>query len=1026
MNAVFEQPAWLWWLAAAPVFAIVAGANFLNMSGLRRWTSVLLRVCLLGLLAALLAGLHLTRTTNKVAVVAVLDLSESTRGYFSSGRAPTWDGTSPDNPASFARAFLRRAIPKRGPEDLLGVVVFDGSALAVAAPSAGPLGDIRPVGPGTAGTNIADALRLAQSVIPADAAGRIVLFSDGNQTSGDALRAIKDSRGTDTQARARRGTVRIDVVPLSFALTSEVVAEGLDAPPVAPAASTINLRLTLRATGASTGTVRLLREGKPVDLSTSAQGDGLRVELAPGINTIMLEVPLAGGRVHRFEAVYEPDNQADALSGDTIVQNNAAKAFTITPGQGSVLVVDGVSDGSPNGAGRTLSRALERAGLDVTTAAPQAFPDDLLSLENFDLIILQNVGIDELPLEAHDRLGLFVRELGGGLVMSGGPDSFAAGGWRNTKIADMLPVLVDPPDRVIAPEVATVFVIDNSGSMNRYILGSTKSQQTIANEATALAILSLDANDLVGVIEFNSQASVVVPLTKNDRPKEIAEEVRNIGTGGGTNVPAGLERALEMLAGVTAKQKQIVLLTDGKSMHEHRLPELAEQAAGASIRLNTIAVGDDADRKMLAEIASIGKGTYFDADNPNALPRIFLKAVRVVRTPAIREAPFVPRIINDASPVTLGLGTPPALGGLNLTQRRNDPTVATAMVSPKGEPVLASWPVGLGTVVAFTSDAHAWAASWIDWPGYERLWAQIVRAASRPIGNAGVQSTASIRDGVVRLRLEAARDSGEPWSGLRVPATVFAPSGSTTQVLLEQTAPGVYEAKSPAGESGSYVAVIKPAGATVGRERFAASITGATSQENPELRFLSSNDALLAQLAGAGGGKLLDPAEPTATRLFDRATVQPSVALVTLWKPLMVALLVVLLLDVACRRVAWDRFVSEEFREKTEARAQALSDRIARAAPESIGGLRRNAESRGSAIGHADALGLSTQDAQTLARAARDQRRARRLAQATPAQTPAQPPTVPPDEKPGPSQPRQDEPGGLLAAKRRAAKRFDE
>jgi hypothetical protein len=70
---------------------------------------------------------------------------------------------------------------------------------------------------------------------------------------------------------------------------------------------------------------------------------------------VVIETPLPMGRVHRFRAAYEPDPEGTGFSGDTLADNNSGESFTITPGRGSVLLVDGVSQGDRQGAGLTLA-----------------------------------------------------------------------------------------------------------------------------------------------------------------------------------------------------------------------------------------------------------------------------------------------------------------------------------------------------------------------------------------------------------------------------------------------------------------------------------------------------------------------------------------------------------------------------------------------------------------------------------------------------------------------------------------------
>src|SRR5690606_1011948 len=87
---------------------------------------------------------------------------------------------------------LRALDQSRGPDDLLGVVVFGQDAAAIATPTRASIAgrdlDLRLA----EGTNLAGALRLAGALIPPDASGRLLLISDGNQTLGDALAATRE------------------------------------------------------------------------------------------------------------------------------------------------------------------------------------------------------------------------------------------------------------------------------------------------------------------------------------------------------------------------------------------------------------------------------------------------------------------------------------------------------------------------------------------------------------------------------------------------------------------------------------------------------------------------------------------------------------------------------------------------------------------------------------------------------------------------------------------------------------------
>lgn len=1017
-----EEPVWLW--AVAPAAAVtIGGAWLINaVSPLRRWVGVAVRLVLLLVIGALLAGVSAQKQTDRVAVIGLVDVSASVSRL---ARLQTGAGGVQQSPEEAVRAFLLGASAGRRPDDAMGVVAFAGVPMVAAPPQRADVSD-RPwdaVVPES--TDIAAAIRTARGLIPADATGRVVLFTDGNQTLGDAVRAAEEA-AADARTRGVP-PLAIDVVPLSFRLEQEVAIDSVDAPPSAGAESSVSVRVVLSATSPASGTLRLLVEGAETDINGDAAGLGRRVELREGLNAEVLQVRLPPGRVHRFRAVFEPDE-----GDDSVIENNSGEAFTISPGRGTVVIVDGVGGGDESGAGATLLRALRDGGLDASMVGPDAVPRDVLSLQSIDLMILQNVAAEDVDPATQELLASYVRDMGGGLIMVGGPDSFGAGGWKGSPIEPLLPVNLEVPDKLVSSRAATVFVLDNSGSMRLGILGTGRTQQQLANDAAALAIRTLDRRDLVGVITFNSRERLLVPLKENSNPDETVREVLSIAPGGGTNAPPALVLANQLLRDVEARVKHVVLLSDGRSQDHETLPRLARALADDGIKVSAIAVGDRADLRTMSEMADQGGGTYAYAASPEALPRLFLRAIRVVRAPLVKEVPFQPVVENVGSPVLLGMQVPPPLNGLVLTSARTEPTIVNAMRTPEGEPVLAHWNAGLGRVGAFTSDASSWAEPWLDWPGYRQFWQQFSRAMSRSVVREPVQTQAVAGDGLLRVRAEARREDGAPWDGLRLPATVFGPDGRASEVVLNATAPGVYEGTAPAERSGSYVVLARPMD---GETPLAPSLVGATVRPGEEFRFRSSNDALLIRIAEVSGGRVLSLADPAGARLFSREGLEPRRAVVPLWPVLLPLSLALLWLDIATRRIAWDRWVSKRFgADLSKAARESIQSRGERA--ERF--LTKVKEAEPTVATPEPAIALSDADARKLRDAARDRRRAAKLSGPGPSvvteSQPAASAGATASERSAEKAAKPEvqvseaaeEPGSLLAAKRRARKKFED
>jgi uncharacterized protein YegL len=1074
MTLRFDQPWFFLGLLLCVPMAWAALRCFVGMTGARRWSAILLRVVLVGVLLAMLAGVSIIRTTDRVAVIACVDRSGSIEQFYRAGeKAP--GAVGPAYPQA-VRDFLKSAEKSRKPEDLAGVVLFGAFAAASGMLEPSPFLIPDDWNGNADGTNIERALRLAGAMIPPDAAGRIVLFSDGVQTAGDGLRAAR-SLGATNGGGGRKGSIPVDVVPLVYSVQREVVMESLDTPPTVQAGATIPVRVVLSATERATGTLDLQREDISVDINGDAPGTSLRLTLEPGRNVEIFKVPLPEGRIHRFKAIWTPD--PGAAGADTVASNNIAEAVTVSPGPGSVLIVDGVSNGEPAGAGSTLAAALTQAHMQVESIGPDSLKPDMLWLQQFDLIILQNVAADAMPRETHSALAACVTQLGAGLVMIGGPESFGPGGWKGSEIEPLLPVKLDLPEKLVTPAAAVIMVIDNSGSMNRPVLGSDRSQQDIADEGAALAIESMDKTDLVGVITFNSDYTVDVPLAPNKNAKATAKLVRSIAADGGTNMPPALEEAHRQIKAAKADLKHVIVLSDGVSMGKEQLPDMVEEMAKDGILVTTIAIGNDADVTMMHDMAVRGKGQFYRVIDPTVLPRVLMKAVRIVRSPLIREGKFTPVVIPSGSPVLDGLaeamgiagrsGVAP-LNGLVLTQARTEPTVVNVLATPRdasgssgGEPVLAYWNAGLGRVAAFTSDAQRkWAEPWLDatasgggkaseGAGYARFWAQLARTIGRaPASTRTQEFTSELEGDRLTVRLRASTDNGAAMDGLIVPGTIYSRSGAKLDVRLSQVAPGEYEAEadlravtkdsgdSSGSQAGTYVVVLSPRKVVNGESQALPPVVGGVTRPAPaglEFKALHSDEALMRSIAEATGGRVLDMKRSDAAGvpdLYSRAGLIPAEGRTPLWPMLAIASVVLMLLDTATRRVAWDRLLSREMgAEVTRGVAAALRDRTVQAAA-AVERLRKSPQTEqvSKVVGPDEpsvpveepvAAMLTDADAQALREREKARRRQARMAAARGEPTPTAAEAASSDK---PEEP--DTETGLQAAKRRARKRMEE
>ena len=194
-------------------------------------------------------------------------------------------------------------------------------------------------------------------------------------------------------------------------------------------------------------------------------------------------------------------------------------------------------------------------------------------------------------------------------------------GTQPDKYIPKMPISTMPtPD---AFESVITLVCDVSGSMDSKVgtgetkLAAAKSAAKTIVTSTAGWAQTLDDNYGFGVIMFaDSATQVTVPHI--DYPY-IEACIDTMGDGGGTCIYSGIDAATIQLDAVNAKEKVIILMTDGQDYQTRTAQESTRAAVEKGITLYTIGFGNDVDEDFLQELAEIGNGEYRFADTENVL-----------------------------------------------------------------------------------------------------------------------------------------------------------------------------------------------------------------------------------------------------------------------------------------------------------------------------------------------------------------------------------------------------------------------
>jgi hypothetical protein len=310
-----------------------------------------------------------------------------------------------------------------------------------------------------------------------------------------------------------------------------------------------------------------------------------------------------------------------------------------------------------------------------------------------------------------------------------------------------------------------------------------------------------------------------------------------------------------------------------------------------------VAVGDDCDFELLQEIARIGNGRYYQAEDPSNIPQIFAKETVTASKSAINEQPFTPIVVRPSQALANLKFDDAVLLGYVTT--RPKPTCELILSTERGDPLLAWWRYGLGMSVAFTSDAKSrWAAEWLSWPGFSKFWAQVVRHAMRKSDAKGVFVQTTQKDGVATVTLDAVQTDGRFLNEAPTELTVIEPQGDEKKLPLVQTAPGRYVAEFPADKPGAYHVHITQ---QIKGQNPTQQSRGLVVNYDEELRIRPANEKLLQSIAQSSGGTYRP--EPESVFAPDDRVAQQAVPL---WPYLLIAAALIFVADVAFRRIDFD------------------------------------------------------------------------------------------------------------------------
>ena len=835
-----------WWpilgLVAVPFIWRLSQHSTLGSSSRHRAVAAAFRIAVVVLLVAALLEPVWQRSGKWMSVVYALDVSSSIDPTFV-GTAIDWIASTNARGAPAHSAFLAFGGSARAAATAEGI-----RSVEVSADGAN-----RSINQGA--TNLESVMARAFRSFDPRYLKRLVLITDGNENAGNVSRLLGE---------AQENGVRVFTLPATVRGDGDSWVESIDLPDELREQEPVTTTVRVFSRVASIATVALVSDDQTL---------GTReVRLEPGLNEVDFEVRLPAGGAGTLSGRLDSEN-------DPLGQNDLHTQAISVGARPRILYVEGRLASA-----QYLRDALSSEGMDVTVVGPESLPT-AGALENFDLMLMSDVPLDALGGEQVNTILEYVRDSGGGFVFAAGESSYGEEGYEGSEIEEVLPIWFQVTEE--RKDLALVIVLDKSYSM-------VGPKLELSKEATRAALELLEPNHSFGLVTFDDTPYVTVPLQLALEKASINDLISRIIAGSQTNIYPALETAFNALADSEAEVRHVILLSDGKT-YADAYEELVSLMSDSDITVSTVAVGQEADRELLGNIAAWGRGRSYFIQDAERVPQVFIQETQIASQSTLVEEAVQTTVITSIEAFSdIDLDAAPPLRGYVRTLAKE--TAEVLIQSQSEDPLLARWRYGLGRTAAFTSDVkNRWAVDWLTWDGYGKFWSQLVRETMRRDGGGELDFVVERVGDEALITVSALTEEGAYRTDLDPRLSLVRTQGEGTTLDLQQVGPGTFQARHSLGAPGE-----EP-------YRFELSGNGIEDRSQAlyyrygdEYRLYPANAELLGEIAAQTGGQFL----PDVGDIFNDYGETASVP-TPLWPWLSALALIGFLMDIAVRRAPW-------------------------------------------------------------------------------------------------------------------------
>ncbi|GLW10079.1 VWA domain-containing protein [Microtetraspora sp. NBRC 13810] len=211
----------------------------------------------------------------------------------------------------------------------------------------------------------------------------------------------------------------------------------------------------------------------------------------------------------------------------------------------------------------------------------------------------------------------------------------------NTPAPEVIDAILESWSRLRKP-ANVLMVIDKSGSMNTLTRGPAKTRLALAKEAALAALPEFRPDDRLGLWVFSTRqdgdldyVETVPPGPMSEVGGRLRKAIAEITVQGGTGLYDTVAAAFDRMRAARDPDaiNAIVFLTDGKNEKEEvgldlpHLLRILDKPSEDSIRVFTIGYGEEADQKVLKQIADLTEGHAYDSRDPHLIDEVFTSVI---------------------------------------------------------------------------------------------------------------------------------------------------------------------------------------------------------------------------------------------------------------------------------------------------------------------------------------------------------------------------------------------------------------